>query len=61
MLARARGPNALTRADREAGPRLLLRTTSMPALTSCCAMALPMAPAPMIPIVVCMVLLQFKE
>jgi hypothetical protein len=37
--------------DRELGPRLLAIEAGIPALARCFAMACPMLPAPMIPIV----------
>src|SRR3954447_4654612 len=52
VAARARGPRSATRSWRVSGPRLLLRTTSYPAVTASRATVLPMCPLPMSPSVV---------
>src|ERR1022692_511183 len=47
--ADACGPNRSTTSPRDCGPRLLLKTTSWPALTTWPAMACESVPAPIIP------------
>ncbi|CAI8727493.1 hypothetical protein EMIT0373P_10563 [Pseudomonas chlororaphis] len=50
VTARALGPSSAISDVRLSGPRLLARSTSRPASVSNLAIALPMAPAPMMPI-----------
>jgi hypothetical protein len=45
-------PISFTTASNDPGPRLLLMMISYPALATCLAKALPILPAPIIPIVV---------
>ena len=52
VVARAFGPSFPTSSDKVSGPRLLLSTTSSPALTASCATVLPIFPLPINPQVV---------